>query len=74
MLKSDPWKEHRQVIIIDINRRKAAFTGKANFDFKGHIVGENYVVAGNLLASENVIIEMAKAFEKKEMNLKKNCF
>lgn len=63
MLKNDPEREHRQVMIIDVYGRKAAFTGKANFDFKGHIVGEDYIVGGNFLASENVIKEMAKAFE-----------
>lgn len=64
LLKSDPKKEHRQVIIIDIYGRKAAFTGGKNFDFKGHIIGKNYIVAGNLLASEKVIKEMAKSFER----------
>ena len=64
LLENDPKKEHRQVIIIDIHGGKAAFTGKENFDFKQHIIGENYIVAGNLLASEDVIKEMAKAFEK----------
>ncbi len=64
LLKIDPWKEYRQVIIIDIQGRKAAFTGKENFNFKGHIIGECYIVAGNLLAGKEVIIEMAKAFER----------
>jgi uncharacterized Ntn-hydrolase superfamily protein len=64
MLKSDSEREKRQVIIIDVHGRKAAFTGKENLEFKGHIIGKNYIVAGNLLASENVIREMAKAFER----------
>lgn len=64
LLKNDREKEHRQLIIIDIHGKKAAFTGKECFDFKGHIIGKDYVVAGNFLANDNVVKEMAKAFEK----------
>jgi uncharacterized Ntn-hydrolase superfamily protein len=64
MLKSDSAREHRQVIIIDVNGDKAAFTGRETLDFKGHIIGDTYIVAGNMLANENVIGEMARAFKK----------
>lgn len=64
LLRRDPEREQRQVIMIDAQGRTAAFTGKENFDFKGHIVGANYVAAGNLLANENVLKGMADAFEK----------
>lgn len=63
MLETDPEREHRQVIIIDTHGRKAAFTGEKTYDFKSHIKGENYVVAGNLLSTVGVVKKMAEAFE-----------
>lgn len=64
MLMEDPGREHRQVIIIDVKGRKAAFTGLETPSFKGHIIGQDYVAAGNLLASEKVVEKMVEAFEK----------
>jgi len=51
------------VIIIDKDGRTAAFTGKETTDWKGHLVGENYVVAGNMLVGSEVIEAMANTFE-----------
>ncbi len=65
LLETDANRELRQVIIIDALGRKAAFTGKENFDHKGHVIGEGYIVAGNLLASENVLEKMAAAFARR---------
>jgi len=62
MLKEDPEREQRQVIIIDKDGRTAAFTGKETIDWKGHLVGENYVVAGNMLVGSEVIKAMAQTF------------
>lgn len=64
MLKGDAHREHRQVIIIDVHGEKAAFTGRENLEFKGHLMGDGYVVAGNMLATETVIVGMARAFER----------
>ena len=33
-------------------------------EWKGHIIGRNYTVAGNMLVGEKVIEAMAEAFEK----------
>jgi len=63
ILREDPERESRQVIMIDAHGRTAAFTGKANVDWKGHLIGENYVVAGNMLVGAQVIQAMAEAFE-----------
>jgi len=63
MLREDPERESRQVIMIDAHGRTAAFTGKANVDWKGHLIRENYVVAGNMLVGAQVIQAMAEAFE-----------
>ena len=64
LLEKDSEREERQVIIIDIDGRIAAFTGKKAVEWKGHIIGRNYAVAGNMLVGEEVIEAMAKAFEK----------
>jgi uncharacterized Ntn-hydrolase superfamily protein len=69
MLKEDPERELRQVIIIDKDGRTAAFTGKNTVDWKGHLVGEDYVVAGNMLVGSEVIEAMAQTFESSEGEL-----
>ena len=66
MLEEDPERESRQVILIDKLGRKAAFTGKETIDWKGHLIGKNHVVAGNLLVRGRVIEAMAQTFESSE--------
>jgi len=63
LLREDSEREMRQVIIIDRLGRKAAFTGKENAEWKGHIIGEDYVAAGNMLVSDRVLKAMADTFE-----------
>jgi len=63
MLRDDPDRETRQVIIIDRQGRTAAFTGKNTIDWKGHLIGKDYVVAGNMLVGSEVIEAMAQALE-----------
>jgi uncharacterized Ntn-hydrolase superfamily protein len=69
MLKEDPDRESRQVIVIDREGRTAAFTGKETIGWKGHLVGEDYVVAGNMLVGSQVIEAMAQTFENSEGEL-----
>ena len=69
MLEGDPDKENRQVIIIDKHARKAAFTGKNTINWKGHLTGKDYAVAGNMLVANKVIGAMAQAFESSEGKL-----
>jgi uncharacterized Ntn-hydrolase superfamily protein len=69
MLKEDPGRQSRQIIIIDNEGRSAAFTGKETIGWKGHLVGEDYVVAGNMLISSRVIEAMARTFENSEEEL-----
>lgn len=63
LLKQDPDRESRQVILIDRDGRTAAFTGTETITWRGHFVGTDYVVAGNMLAGDRVIEAMARAFE-----------
>ncbi|MEM2167392.1 MAG: DUF1028 domain-containing protein [Candidatus Bathyarchaeia archaeon] len=66
LLKGDPLKEMRQISIIDSLGRKAAFTGRETLEWRGHIIGENCVAAGNALVSEKVLEAMVNAFEMAE--------
>jgi len=69
MLKEDPERESRQVIIIDKDGRTAAFSGKETIDWKGHLLGKDYAVAGNMLVGSQVIEAMAQTFESSEGEL-----
>ncbi|MCS7364780.1 MAG: DUF1028 domain-containing protein [archaeon GB-1867-035] len=69
LLREDPLREERQAAIIDIYGRKAVFTGSKTIDWKGHIIGKNYIVIGNLLVGRQVLESMSKAFEKSNGSL-----
>jgi len=64
MLQKDFDREKRQVIIIDAQGRTAAFTGRENVEWKGHMVGKDCVVAGNMLTESQVIKAMVETFGK----------
>jgi len=72
----DPGRDTRQVAVIDAKGRSAVYTGKRVIDrnsdvadvvhlggYAGHITGQNYSVQGNTLASEDVLRNMARAYE-----------
>ncbi|MCU1383146.1 MAG: hypothetical protein JWL71_1843 [Acidobacteria bacterium] len=72
----DPGRDTRQVAVIDATGRSAVYTGKHVIDrnadtadpihlggYAGHITGTNFSVQGNTLASEDVLKNMARAYE-----------
>jgi uncharacterized Ntn-hydrolase superfamily protein len=59
----DEGRDHRQVHMIDSRGRMAAHTGSACIDWCGHLAGEGFSVAGNMLAGPAVLQETARAFE-----------
>jgi uncharacterized Ntn-hydrolase superfamily protein len=63
MLRSDERRDNRQVAILDIRGRTAAFTSSTISDWKGHKCGENYCAQGNTLAGPEVVEAMARSFE-----------
>jgi uncharacterized Ntn-hydrolase superfamily protein len=69
MLKEDLEKETRQVIIIDIKGRTAAFTGKETIPWKGHFVSKDFIVAGNMLVGKKVLKAMEETFENSPIEL-----
>ena len=62
MLRSDERRDNRQVAILDIQGRTAAFTSATISDWKGHRCGENYCAQGNTLAGPEVVDAMAQSF------------
>ncbi len=69
LLASDKDREFRQVGIVDAKGRAAAFTGKKCLPWAGHIVGKGFAVQGNILAGEQVVKAMAKAFQETQGEL-----
>ncbi len=60
---ADAGRESRQFHAIDAQGRIAAHTGSACIDWCGHLAGEGYSVAGNMLAGPQVLDETAAAYE-----------
>jgi uncharacterized Ntn-hydrolase superfamily protein len=63
MLKADNGGATRQVAILDIHGRTAAWTSPTISDWKGHKCGVNYCAQGNTLAGPEVVDAMAASFE-----------
>lgn len=61
LLDADSGREHRQVHVMDREGRFAASTGAKCVASYGHLAGETFSIAGNMLAGEAVIQETAKA-------------
>src|SRR5207244_945780 len=53
----------RQVGVVDARGRAASYTGTECFSWAGHVVGRNFAAQGNILASEEVLKALARAFE-----------
>jgi uncharacterized Ntn-hydrolase superfamily protein len=63
MLRADEGRDNRQVAILDMQGRTAAWTGPSTNDWKGHKCGTNYCAQGNILTGAPVVEAMAKSFE-----------
>ncbi|HEU4760478.1 MAG TPA: DUF1028 domain-containing protein [Dehalococcoidia bacterium] len=63
LIEADPGRDLRQLGIVDKDGRVAAYTGARCIPWAGHVVGGAYVCLGNILAGEEVVKAMARAFE-----------
>jgi uncharacterized Ntn-hydrolase superfamily protein len=63
LLRADEGRDRRQVAILDIHGRTAAWSGASTNDWKGHTCGTDYCAQGNILAGPEVVRAMAKSFE-----------
>ena len=61
---ADSGRDQRQVHAIDTQGGTAAHTGKSCIDWCGHVAGDNFSVAGNMLAGRRVIEDTAAAYAK----------
>jgi uncharacterized Ntn-hydrolase superfamily protein len=62
-LLADEKREERQLSVMSSKGTQAAFTGAKPDDFKGHIIGKDAVVAGNILVGRETLEAMVTAFE-----------
>jgi uncharacterized Ntn-hydrolase superfamily protein len=61
---ADTGRESRQLHVVDTQGRVAAHTGSACIDWCGHVAGDQYSIAGNMLAGPQVLAETAAAYER----------
>jgi len=66
LLASDDGRESRQLHILDAHGRIAAHTGKDCVDWCGHVKGDSFSIAGNMLAGAAVLDDTAKAYTANE--------
>ena len=63
MVASDEGRDRRQVAILDMQGRTAAWSGTGASDWKGHRCGRDYCAQGNILAGPEVVDAMAASIE-----------
>ncbi len=61
---ADAGRDHRQLHMIDVQGRIAAHTGSACIEWCGHLAGDHYSIAGNMLVGSAVLSETAAAYER----------
>jgi uncharacterized Ntn-hydrolase superfamily protein len=66
LLNEDEGRNHRQVHMIDAQGRIAAHTGSACIEWCGHLAGEGYSVAGNMLTGPEVLQSTSEKFKSTE--------
>jgi uncharacterized Ntn-hydrolase superfamily protein len=62
LIATDDGREARQLHVMDIKGRIAAHTGSECVDWCGHIQGDGFSLAGNMLAGAAVLDDTAQAF------------
>jgi uncharacterized Ntn-hydrolase superfamily protein len=63
VLADAPGRASRQLGVVTAEGNAAANTGAEGLDWAGHRTGPGYAVQGNILAGEDVVAGMARAFE-----------
>lgn len=62
LIASDAGRDQRQVHVIDAAGNSAAHTGAQCIDWCGHLTGDDFSVAGNMLACPAVIEKTARTY------------
>jgi len=63
LIANDPGRDRRQLSVVDSRGHVVAFTGKDCIPWQGHLVGDGYAVAANMMVDETTVAAMARAFE-----------
>jgi uncharacterized Ntn-hydrolase superfamily protein len=66
LIAADAGRESRQLHIMDAGGRIASHTGNECVDWCGHIEGNGFSIAGNMLAGASVLDDTAKAYTANE--------
>jgi len=61
LIERDPVPAQRQFAVVD-RWGAAAHTGEESDTWRGHITGENFAAAGNMLVGEETVAAMAESF------------
>jgi uncharacterized Ntn-hydrolase superfamily protein len=69
LVEADEGREDRQVGLVDATGRAATFTGSKCMDWAGGVTGRGFAAQGNILAGEQVVAELARAFAEGEGDL-----
>jgi uncharacterized Ntn-hydrolase superfamily protein len=62
LIAADSGRETRQLHVMDARGRIASHTGRDCVDWCGHIEGNGFSIAGNMLAGPRVLEDTAKAY------------
>ena len=62
LIAADAGHDSRQLHIMDAKGQIAAYTGKDCVDWCGHLKGDGFSIAGNMLAGGRVLDDTAKAY------------
>ena len=63
LTENDDYLSYKQIGLVDRAGNVEVYTGSDCTKWAGHIKGKDYVVFGNVLAGEQVVESMARAFE-----------
>ena len=66
LIAGDNGRESRQLHVMDAGSRIAAFTGRECIGWCGHIEGDGFSIAGNMLAGARVLDDTAKTYAANE--------
>ena len=64
LIAPDDGRASRQLHVIDTQGRSAVHTGAACIDWCGHLAGDHYSIAGNMLVGPQVLAATAEAYER----------
>jgi len=62
LVANDKWPGKRQIGIVNSDGHAAAHTGENNVPWAGHVIGDNHVALGNVLAGPEVPQAMSEEF------------